>query len=186
MNEENDTYPIHLDCGGERGEIVLDSPEEAVDFVTTTLPGIMREIDTLRAENAELLSQLKELKTKIPKKQIPIGLNPNAVAFVRRGNEQKAPTKVGELWDEDHIKRLDAKVEFNLSFPRGRYVTGFVGTMTLSYGTLTNLKSSLLWHDFYIDIKEERFWRGKIIVQRRTEDDKYNIRSLGINEYIGR
>lgn len=186
MDDASDTYPFSIDCGEKRGEIIISSPHDALEFVKSTLPNLLSENDLLTAENAELRKRIDKLKSEIPKKETPIALNPTSVAFVRRPNDRKAPTKIGELWDEDHVKRLDTNATFDLSFPRGRYVTGFVGTLTLSYGSLTTLKSSLLWHDFYIDIKEDEFWRGKIIVQRRTDDDKYNIRSLGINEYVGR
>lgn len=186
MRDQNDLFPLSIDCGKKHGTLSVHSAEELQELLRTTLPTIGRENDALTDENAALRTKIDELTAKIPKKQTPISPSPNPSAFVRRPNDRKTPTKIGELWDEEHFRRLDEKVSFDLSFPRGRYVTGFVGTFSLSYGSIGSLKSSLLWHDFYVDIKENYFWRGKVLVQRRSEDDRYNVRSLGLNEYVGR
>ena len=177
MSDPNNVYPLIIDCGDKYGKIELNSSRDVLDFLKTTVPKIAD-------ENTLMRRQIESLRAQIPVKQSSVSLNPNSVAIVRRKNDRAVPGKTGELWDEDQIKCIDNQAFFELQFPRGRYVTGFVGTLTVSTGDIPTLRHDLNWHDFFMDVKEDKFWRGRVVIQRRTEDKKYNIRSQGLNEYV--
>ena len=174
---EQDTYPLTIDCGEKYGKITLNSHEETVNFLTVTLPKITSEFNMMR-------KQIESLRAQIPTSANAANLNPNAIVFNPRKSNNTVPTKFGQLWDEYRIKCYDENAAFDLQFPKGRYVTGFVGTLTPTKGQLQHLKRDFNWHDFFIDIEENKFWKGRVVIQRRSEDNKYNVRSQGINEYV--
>ena len=179
MSSEIPEFPFTMKYGDLVGEHTFNSVDDVLHFVRHTLPDKLgkHELSELKAQEKEDDDALIKFQSRIE--------SGGGVHFSgqRRKIERNVPTRIGRLWDEDGKLLIDEKAEFELSFPRGRFVTGFVGLMRPSRDVPVP-KRSLLWHDYMIEIPENRFWKGRVMIQRRTEDENFNIRSHGMNEYM--
>lgn len=186
--DENSIFPFTVNYGGSIGEITFTCVEDMTQFLQTGLPGILVEQAGLVDENAALKRELELIRPKTPPKEEPSTSrsSPDFTSYTQRRQQGAISYKSGELWDENKIRVIDEQAHFELTFPHGRYLTGFVGIVKLRPGIKPLRGSSMLWHDFYINIPEKNFWKGHVLLQQRTEDEHYNIRSLGVNEYVGR
>lgn len=179
MSEKSFEFPFTVDYGDLVGKHTFESVDDLIRFARHTLPDALS-----KHELKELKKQEKEDDAAIMKFQSRIESG-GGVHFSgeRRKTNRNVPTRIGRLYDEDGQLLIDDKAEFELTFPRGKFVTGFVGTMKCNR-EIPVPKRSLLWHDYMIEIPENKFWKGRIMIQRRTEDDKFNVRSHGMNEYM--
>lgn len=179
MGNDKAKLPFSVDYGDPLGRITFESMEDLIAFARHTIPDYFT-----KQELAEIKAQESEDDTAIMKFQSRIESGGGVhYSGERRKPRKNVPTRVGKLWDEDMSLLIDEDCEFELSFPKGRFVTGFVGIMRPSR-EIPVPKRSLLWHDYLIDIPDNRFWKGRVMVQRRTEDGSFNIRSHGMNEYV--
>lgn len=186
MSDNGSIFPFTVNYGGTIGEITFTCVEDMSQFIRVGLPGILVEQAGLVDANEALRQELDQLKSTIKQGPKPPVMAPDFTRSKQQRRIGKVIHKIGELWDENKIRMIDGNAEFELTFPRGRYLTGFIGTMKLSPGIQPLRGSSLLWHDFFINIPETNFWKGNVLIQRRTEDERFNIRSLGVNEYVSR
>ena len=185
MSDNGTIFPFSVNYGGTIGEITFTCVEDMSQFIRVGLPGILVEQAGLVDSNEALRQKLDRLKSTLKPEPKPSVMAPEFTRSKQQRRIGKVTRKIGELWDENKMRMIDDSAEFELTFPKGRYVTGFIGTMKLGPGLQPLRGSSLLWHDFFINIPENNFWKGNVVIQRRTEDEQFNIRSLGINEYVG-
>ena len=179
MSDESSEFPFTINYGDLVGEHTFNSYDDLLQFARHTLPDVLgkHKMAKLKEQEEEDDSTLVKFQSRI---ESGGGMH---FSGQRREVKRDVPTRIGQLWDEEGSLLIDDKAEFELSFPRGRFVTGFVGTMKPSRN-IPVPKSSLLWHDYLIDIPEKKFWRGRVMIQRRTDDARFNIRSHGMNEYM--
>ena len=179
MSDESKDFPFTVNYGDLVDEHTFESVDDLVKFARHTLPDVLgkRELKELKAQEKEDDAAIVKFQSRIE--------SGGGVHFSgeRRKTTRSVPTRMGLLWDETGKLLMDDKAEFEISFPKGRFVTVFVGTMKTSRA-IDVPKRSLLWHDYMIEIPENKFWKGRVMIQRRTDDEKFNIRSHGMNEYM--